>query len=146
VIKDNGDKIMKVLQLIGFVIAIISLVSILVDQYPEKELYIVAASLMAGAIWLLLDFLKLREDILGKEKIFEYINAKKYILIYIFFGIILGYFWGHEGEKPPHEIWLDSNKNIAVVQKPRGSVYTFEPIGDGYYKLFSVNKQVNNEK
>ena len=101
---------------------------------------------MAGAIWLLIDFLKLREDILGKEKFFEYISAKKFILIYIIFGIILGYFWGHEREKPPHEIWLDNNKYIAVVQKPKGSVYTFEPIGDGYYKLFSVNKQVNKEK
>jgi hypothetical protein len=137
---------MKALQLVGFVMAIISLVSILVHQYPEKELYIVAASLMAGAIWLLLDFLKLREDILGKEKIFEYISAKKYILIYIIFGIILGYFWGHEGEKPPHEIWLDNNKYIAVVQKPKGAVYTFAPIGEGNYKLVSANKQVTKEK
>jgi len=119
---------MKNVELILFAVTVIGLVSFLVKQYPEKELYIVAASLMIGAIWVLLDFLKLKKDILGKEKFREFISTNKDILIYLIFGIIIGYFWGHEGEKPPHEIWLGNDKYIEVVQKPRGSVYTFAPI------------------
>ena len=137
---------MKAVQLILFVVTVIGLVSILVAQYPEKELYIVAACLMIGAIWVLIDFLKLKKDILGKEKFREFISNKKDIFIFIILGIIIGYFWGYEGEKPPHEVWLDNNKHIEVVQKPRGAVYTFAPIGEGNYKLVSANKQVSKEK
>lgn len=106
---DKEDIILKIVTLIGIVATVIGLVAILVDQYggdqPElMEHYIVTAILMVGAIWVLLDFLKLKKDILGKEKFSEFISAKKDILIYLIFGIIIGYFWGNEAEKPPHEI------------------------------------------
>jgi hypothetical protein len=83
---------------------------------------------------------------LGKDKFREFISTKKDILIYLIFGIIIGYFWGHEGEKQPHEVWLDDNKYIEVVQKPKGSVYTFVPTGDGNYQLISVDEQHKNGK
>jgi hypothetical protein len=142
---------MKIYTWIEIVLGVLSLVYILINQYgsgqPERmEHYVVTAILMGGAIWVFLDFLKLKRDILGKDKFREFISTKKDILIYIIFGIIIGYFWGHAGKKAPHEVWLDDNKYIEVVQKPRGSVYTFVPIGDGNYQFVSVNKQRNKGK
>ena len=142
---------MKTLTWIEFLLGILTLVFILIDQYGGEKAalirdYFLGFIGIVGLLWLFSDYLQIEKDKWTWANLREITIDKKDILICAIIAIIIGYFGGHEGEKPPHEIWLDNNKYIAVVHKPRGSVYTFEPIGDGYYKLFLVNKQVNNEK
>ena len=116
------------------------------DQPMRAEHYIIIAIFIGGAIWAALDFLKLKKESLGKDKFRGYVSAKKDSLIYILLGILIGYFWWYERERPPYEVWLENSKNIEVVQKPRGDVYTFAPSGDGNYHLVSTGTQRNKGK
>ena len=116
------------------------------DQPMRAEHYIIIAIFIGGAIWAVLDFLKLKKEALGKDKFSEYFSAKKNSLLCILLGILIGYFWWYERERPPYEVWLDNSKNIEVVQKPRGNIYIFAPSGDGNYHLISTDAQLNKGK
>ncbi len=71
---------------------------------------------------------------------------RKAILFYVILGIIIGYFWGHEPEKPPYEIRLDGG-HIEIVQESGSDyVYTFSHMGEGYYEHSFTGKRQRKNK
>ncbi len=60
--------------------------------------------------------------------------GSKDALVGFIIGLLLGLFLAHQPEKHPHNVWVDRDGFIMVVQKPGSYVYTFAEVDYGYYE------------
>jgi hypothetical protein len=60
------------------------------------------------------------------------------VVVVFFLGILTGYLWGREVEKPPQAVWLGNDSFIEVVQKAGGYVYSFGPKSGGGYEFITA--------
>ena len=69
---------------------------------------------------------------------FKETKTPKVVVVAFFLGILIGYLWGREVEKPPHVVWLGPDNFIEVAQKAGGYVYSFGPMNGGGYEFITA--------
>ena len=68
---------------------------------------------------------------------FKETKTTKMVVVAFFLGILIGYLWGREIEKPPYAVRLSINNFIEIAQKSGGHIYKFGPMDGGSYEFIS---------
>lgn len=68
---------------------------------------------------------------------FRELKATKIVVAAFFLGILIGYLWGREIEKPPYAVRLASDKFIEIAQKSGGHIYKFGSMDGGGYEFIT---------